>query len=159
MKAIVGVLPWAVVSAVVGGAIWWLLSGEMAAGRWLLAAVLIGHAVVHIFFAVPAPAADDGTEWPFDLAKSWTVHRAGVPSRTIRIAGLALIAIVVAGSALAAMATVGIIVPAAWWPATVAASAVASATLLVLVFAPQLVLGLAIDAVLLWLVVAGAWIP
>ena len=159
MKAVAGVLPWAVVSAVVGGAIWWLLSGEMAAGRWLLAAVLTGHAIVHIFFAVPAPAAENGTEWPFDLAKSWTVTRAGVPPRTVRNVGIALIAIVVAGSALAALATVGIVVPAAWWQATVAASALASATLLVLVFAPQLALGLAIDAVLLWLVVAGAWIP
>jgi hypothetical protein len=159
VKAVAGVLPWAAVSAVVGGVIWWLLSGEIAAGRWLLAAVLIGHAIVHIFFAVPAPAAEGGTEWPFDMAKSWTVIRAGVPPRTVRNVGIALIAIVVAGSALAALATVGIVVPAAWWRATVAVSAVASAALLVLVFAPQLVLGLAIDAVLLWLVVAGVWMP
>ena len=159
MKAVVGVLPWAVVSAVVGGAIWWLLSGEMAAGRWLLAAVLIGHAIVHIFFAVPAPAAEGGAEWPFDMAKSWTVKRAGVAVRTVRTAAIGLIAIVVAGSALAALSSVGIVVPAGWWRATVALSAVASAALLVLVFAPQLVLGLAIDAVLLWLVVAGAWMP
>jgi hypothetical protein len=159
MKAVAGFLPWVVISAVVGGAIWWLLSGEMAAGRWLLAAVLIGHAIVHVFFAVPAPASESATEWPFDLAKSWTVSRAGVSARTVRTVGIALIAIVVAGSAVAAVATVGIVVPAAWWQAAVAVSAVASATLLALVFAPQLVLGLAIDAVLLWLVVAGAWTP
>lgn len=159
MNGVAGVLRWAVVSAVVGGATWWLLSGEVAAGRWLLAAVLIGHAIVHVFFAVPAPAAEAGTDWPFDLAMSWVVTRAGVPPRTIRNVGIALIAVVVAGSSLAALATVGILVPEAWWPATVTVSAVASATLLVLVFAPQLVLGLAIDAVLIWLVVAGAWTP
>lgn len=159
MKGVVGVLPWAVVSAVVGGAIWWLLAGDVAAGRWLLAAVLTGHAIVHIFFAVPAPAAESGTEWPFDMAKSWAVTRAGVPQGTVRIVGIVLIAIVVAGSALAALSTVGVLVPAGWWQATVAVSAIASAALLVLVFAPQLVLGLAIDAVLLWLVVAGVWMP
>jgi hypothetical protein len=159
MKAIAGILPWAVVSAIVGGGVWWLLSGGMDAGRWLLAAVLIGHAIVHVFFAVPAPPAEAGTDWPFDMAKSWTVTRAGVPQRTVRNVGIALVAIVVAGSALAALSTVGIVVPAAWWQAAVAVSAVASAALLVLIFAPQLVLGLAIDAVLLWLVVARAWTP
>jgi hypothetical protein len=108
---------------------------------------------------VPAPAAGRGAGWPFDLANSWAVTRAGVTPRTVRTVAIGLIAIVVTGSALAALSTVGIVVPAAWWQASVAASAVASAALLVLVFAPQLVLGLAIDAALLWLVVGAAWIP
>jgi hypothetical protein len=55
-----GTLPWAVVLAVTGGAIWWLLSRDAVAGRWLLAALLIGHGVVHPLFAVPAPSATDG---------------------------------------------------------------------------------------------------
>jgi hypothetical protein len=60
VKPIGGILPWAVVLAAVGGAIWWLLSREMAAGRWLLAALLIGHGVVHVLFAAPAPTATEG---------------------------------------------------------------------------------------------------
>lgn len=57
------------------------------------------------------------------------------------------------------MFTVGIIVPSGWWPPTVAVSAVTSAILLVLFFEPQLVLGLGMDAVLLWVVVARPWMP
>ena len=43
VKTMTGTLPWAVVVVAIGGAIWWLLSRDMAAGRWLLAALLIGH--------------------------------------------------------------------------------------------------------------------
>jgi len=72
VKTIVGILPWVVVVAAIGGAIWWLLSRDMSAGRWLLAALLIGHGVVHVMFAVPAPAATGGgPDWPFDMARSW----------------------------------------------------------------------------------------
>ena len=45
VKTMTGTLPGAVVLVVIGGAIWWLLSRDMAAGRWLLAALLIGHGV------------------------------------------------------------------------------------------------------------------
>ena len=160
MKAIVGILPWAAVLAVLGGVIWWLLSREMVAGRWVLAAVLIGHGVVHGLFAVPAPATTEGAPvWPFDMARSWLVTGAGADLTVVRVVGVALIVLVVAGFALAALSTVGIVVPAGWWPATVAGSALASALLLVLFFEPQLLLGLGIDAVLLWVVMTRAWAP
>jgi hypothetical protein len=37
VKTIVGILPWAVVVAAIGGAIWWLLSRDMSEGDgcWL----------------------------------------------------------------------------------------------------------------------------
>ena len=160
MKTIVGILPWAVVVAAIGGAIWWLLSRDMAAGRWLLAALLIGHGVVHVMFAVPAPTASGGgPDWPFDMARSWAITGAGLDLTVVRAVGVALIAIVVGGFALAALSTVGVLVPPGWWQATVAVSAVASAVLLVLFFEPQLVLGLGIDAVLLAVVATGAWAP
>jgi hypothetical protein len=159
MKTIIGILPWAVVVVAVGGAIWWLLSREMAAGRWLLAALLIGHGVVHIMFAVPAPAAEAGPDWPFDMARSWVVTGAGLDLNVIRVVGVVLVAIIVGGFALAALSTVGIVVPSGWWQATVAVSAVASAVLLVLFFEPQLVLGLGIDAALLAVVATRTWVP
>jgi hypothetical protein len=160
VKTIVGILPWAVVVAAIGGGIWWLLSRDMSAGRWLLAALLIGHGVVHVMFAVPTPAATGGgADWPFDMARSWAITRAGLDLNVVRAFGVALIAIVVVGFALAALSTVGVLVPAGWWRATVAVSAVASAVLLVLFFEPQLVLGLGIDAVLLAVVATGAWVP
>ncbi len=160
MKTIVGILPWALVVAALGIATWWLLSRDMAAGRWLLAALLIGHGVVHVMFAVPAPAATEGgPDWPFDMAGSWAINGAGLDLNVVRAVGLALIAVVVVGFALAALATVGIVVPSGWWQPTVAVAAIASAVLLVLCFEPQLVLGLGIDAVLLWVVVTNAWVP
>lgn len=160
VKSMVSTLPWAVVLVVAGAAIWWLLSQKMAPGRWLLAALLIGHGVVHILFAVPAPSATDGgAAWPFDMAQSWAVTRAGLDLSLVRVIGSALIAVTVGAFALAALATVGIIVPTGWWQPMIALGAIASAATLVLCFEPQLVLGLGMDAVLLWMVVARAWVP
>ena len=160
VKEIIGILPWAVVLVVLGAAIWWLLSRDMAAGRWLLAGLLIGHGLVHVMFAAPAPAATaGGPEWPFDMARSWSVTGAGLDLGVVRAVGLALVAVVVGAFGLAALSTVGIVVPSSLWPATVAAAAVASAVLLVLFLEPQLVLGLGIDAVLLGVVATRAWAP
>jgi hypothetical protein len=160
VKSIVGVLPWAVALVALGGALWWLLAREMAAGRWLLAALLIGHGLIHLLFLVPAPAAtDSGPKWPFDMGRSWAASRAGLGGSAVRIVGAALIAVVVVGFSLAALSTVGIVIPSGWWQPLVAVSSVASAALLVLCFEPQLVLGLGIDAALLWVVAAGAWLP
>jgi hypothetical protein len=156
----VGLLPWALVVAALGIALWWLLSRDMAAGRWLLAALLIGHGVVHAMFAVPAPAATEGgPDWPFDMARSWAVNSGGLDLNVVRAIGLTLIAVVVVGFALAALATIGIVVPSGWWQPTVAGAALASAVLLIVCLEPQLVLGLGIDAVLLWVVATNAWVP
>lgn len=160
MKTIVGILPWAIVLVVVGGAAGWLLSREMAAGRWLLAALLVGHGLVHLMFAMPAPAATaGGPEWPFDMARSWALSGVGLDVSVVRLVGLALVAVVVTGLALAALSAVGILVPPGWWQATLVVSTLASAILLVTFFDPQLVLGLGIDAGLLWIVTARAWAP
>jgi hypothetical protein len=159
LKTMTGTLPWAVVVVAIGGAIWWLLSRDIEAGRWLVAALLMGHGVVHVLFAAPTPAATDGgAEWPFDMAQSWAVSRAGLDLNVIRGIGAVLIAVTVGALALAALATVGFIVPAEWWQPTIALGATASAAMLVLFFEPQLVLGLGIDAVLLWVVVSRAWV-
>ena len=160
VKTTAGILPWAIVLAATGAAIWWLLSQNMAAGPGLLAAALLGHGAVHVLFAVPATGATDGeADWPFDMAQSWAVTRADLDLTLVRVIGASLIAVTVVAFALAALATVGIIVPSGWWQPTIALGAIASAATLVLFFEPQLVLGLGIDAVLLWVVVTGAWAP
>jgi hypothetical protein len=160
VKTMAGILPWAVVLLVAAVAIWWLLSQDMAAGLWLLAALLIGHGVVHVFFAVPAPSgADGGATWPFDMSQSWAITRVGLDLGLVRVIGAVLIAIVVGAFALAALATVGIVVPSGWWPPMIVLAAIASVATLVLFFDLQLVLGLAIDAALLWVVATRAWAP
>ena len=145
--------------AALGGAIWWLLSRDLAAGPWLLAAVLIGHGIVHLMFAISPATTAGGPEWPFDMAKSWAVTGAGLDLQVVRTVGVALIVIVAGGFALAALSTVGLVVPAGWWQAAVAASATMSIVVLVVFFNPQLVLGIGIDAVLLLAVAAKAWVP
>jgi hypothetical protein len=160
MKAIAGMLPYSVALAVAGGAIWWLLSREMVAGKWLLAGFLVAHGLVHLMFAAPVPAATAGEpEWPFDLARAWPIATAGLDPNLVRVIAAALIAVVVGAYALAGLSTVGILVPSGWWPSLVTAGAVASAAALVFLFNPQLVLGLGIDAVLLWVAVTGVWRP
>lgn len=158
VRTVAGILPWAIVLMVSGGVVWWLLAREMAAGRWFLAALLMGHGLVHLLFVVPTPAATEGgAEWPFDLAQSWAITGIGLDVTVVRTIGLALITVVVVGFSSAALSTVGIIVPSGWWQPIVAVSAVASTILLVLFVEPQLVLGLGIDAVLLWVVAARVW--
>jgi hypothetical protein len=110
-------LPWAVVLAAIGGAIWWLLSRGTATGRLLLAALLLGHGIVHLLFVVPA--SKEGEPWPFDMAKSWAVTGIGLDLGGVRAVGVVLIAIAICAFAVAALSTVGIVVPAGWWRSAV----------------------------------------
>ena len=159
MRGLLGILPWAIVLAIAGAAIWLLLGRNPEIGAWVLAAVLLAHGLVHALYLVPSPdppADGRGPRWPFDLGRSWLVALAG--GRRGRRIAIALVAVVVGTSALAALATAGIL-PAAAWPALVAGAAAASLALLLLAFDPQLVLGLGIDVVLLLVVLTGAWRP
>jgi hypothetical protein len=162
VKTIVGLLPLAAALAGLGAAIWWLLAREMTAGRWLLAAVLVGHGLVHLMFLTPTPAsasAPGATEWPFDMAKSWLATGPGLDLNLVRLIGGVLVAVVILAFALAGLSTVGLVVPSDAWRILVSASAVVSAVLLTLFFNPQLVLGLGIDALLVGVAVAAAWTP
>jgi hypothetical protein len=158
MSSIRGILPWAVVATVAGAGIWWLLGQDSTVGTWLLAAFLAAHGAIHLLFAVPAPE-DASSAWPFDMSRSWTVVRLGVGVDRVRIAGRALIALTMVGFVLAALSTLGLLIPTEWWRLLVATSALLSSALLILCVSRQLVVGLAIDAVLLWVALAGLWLP
>jgi hypothetical protein len=93
------------------------------------------------------------------MARSWAITGAGIDLHVIRAIGVLLIVVVVGGFAMAALSTVGLVVPADWWRAAVVVSSLTSVALLVLFFNPQLVLGIGIDAVLLWAVATRAWAP
>jgi hypothetical protein len=157
MKTVSGVLPWAVVMAAVGGLIWWMIARDMGAGKWLLGGLLFAHGAVHLMFAVPEP--ENGSEWPFNMDRSWLITGGGSDASQIRMVGWVFIAITVAGFLMAALATVGIVVPVEWWRPMVIVASVASGLTLVTFFDPQLILGIGIDAVLVWAAVAGSWSP
>jgi hypothetical protein len=152
MKSISAVLPWLLVVVIATGAIWWMLDREIAAGKWLLGVLLFAHGAVHLLFAMPEP--DAGAEWPFDMGQSWAVTRSGLDPGVVRGIGWALIAVTVVTLVLAALSTVGIVVPQDWWPPTVVAGAVASTATLLLFFNPQLVVGIGINVLLVWVAVA-----
>jgi hypothetical protein len=158
VTALRGALPWAVVAVVAGAVIWWLLDQDSTAGTWLFGAFLAAHGAVHLLFLVPAPQVDSST-WPFDMSRSWTISRMGFAAAPVLVIGRGLIGLTLAGFILAALSTVGLVIPSDWWPPLVAASALASSVLLACFFDSQLVVGLAIDAVLLWVALTGLWLP
>ena len=159
MRTLAGMLPWVIVLAIAGAAIWLLLDRQVLVGTWVLGALIVGHGLVHALYLAPAPdprADGRGPTWPFDLGRSWLVALAG--ARRGRRLAVVLVAAIVAVSFLAALATIGVL-PAAWWPALVVAASVASLVLLLVAFDPQLVLGVVIDIGLLAVVLSGAWAP
>jgi hypothetical protein len=161
LKTLLGILPWAIVLAIGGVAIWFMLDRQMAAGRWLLAGLLLGHGLVHVLYLVPAPAAGsgDGPQWPFDLGRGRLTGSLGLDPGLVRAGAIVVIAVVVLAFALGALATVGILVPVDWWAPLVVVGAIASLVLLVLAFHPQLVLGIGIDVALLVVVLGSLWSP
>lgn len=124
----------------------------------VIALFLAAHGLIHASFLGRPPATAGGPEWPFSLAGSWALTPLGLDAAASRLVGLGLIAVVVAGYLLGAVAYLGIGPEAVFVPAVVVAS-VASLVLLAVFFHPWLVLGLAIDAVLLWAVLGNGWLP
>jgi hypothetical protein len=126
----------------------------------LVAGFLAAHGLVHALYLAPRPPAREGAPaWPFDLAHSWLVSRAGQDVRVVALVGTALAIATVAGFGLSALATAGWIVPVALWPMLVLLSAATSALLLAIFFHRYLLVGFLIDAVLVWAVLVMSWNP
>jgi hypothetical protein len=163
VKTVKAIGPLTVVVALVCAVTWYLLDQDVAIGAWLLAGLLFAHGWVHLMFVFPrpspAPAGTGGADWPFDLGDSWLIGSVGLDSGAARSIGRGLMAVTLGALVLAALATVDVLVPAAWWPGLVSAGAVTSLLLLGLCFSPTLLLGVAIDGALLWLVIAQVWSP
>jgi hypothetical protein len=162
-KTALGLLPFAAGLAVFSLVVWYLVGQGSALATWLVAAFLLAHGLVQLVFLVPQPAstttAAGGIAWPFDMTKSWLITRLTLGPAVVRAIGTALLVVIAGGFTLAALATVGWLVPASWWAPLVVIPSVASIVLLVAFFSPSLILGLVIDAVLLWLALASGWLP
>ncbi|HET8784335.1 MAG TPA: hypothetical protein VFM38_01780 [Candidatus Limnocylindrales bacterium] len=123
----------------------------------IVAAFLFVHGAIHLSYLSPRPPATaTGPAWPFVLGRSWILSRFGVPPGRLRIMGLALSAVTFAAFTLAALAVIGVL-PAGLWLSAVAMGAGSSLALLVLFFHPWLVLGVAIDVLLLVAIFIGDW--
>lgn len=126
---------------------------------WLVALFLAAHALIHASFVSPRPPASaGGPEWPFELARSWLLSPLGLDANATRVVGVVLIVVTLAGFAVAALATLGVLGEGLFAPG-IAVGSVASIALLAAFFHPWLVLGVGIDAVLLYAVLVARWSP
>jgi hypothetical protein len=124
--------------------------------KLLVALFLLGHGLIHASWLSPAPATAGGPQWPFAFADSWLVTHLGLDIGPVRVLGVALVLATIVLLGGAAFATLGWL-PTSWWPAFVVGGSVLSLAVLVLFFHPWLVLGMAIDVVLLWAVLLNGW--
>jgi hypothetical protein len=128
--------------------------------RIVLGLFLLGHALIHSGYLSPVPPRTaGGPEWPFEMSKSWLVTNVGLSADFMRAIGTVLVAITVVVLLAAGLATLRVVVPHEWWQALVLTGAVASLITLALFFHPWLLLGVAIDAILLYLVLINGWDP
>src|SRR5688572_2266446 len=126
----------------------------------LLGLFLVGHALIHASYLSPAPPRTaDGPEWPFEMTTSWMVTGVGLDPALVRALGTALVMTTIVLLVGAGLATVGWLVPSEWWSPLVIGGAVASALTLAIFFHPWIVLGLVIDAALLWATLVAGWSP
>ena len=155
--------PLAIATAVIALAVWLMLINDIALGPWLLALLVFAHGWVHLMFVFPKPAGGGNyagvSEYPFDFGRSWLIRRQGLDAGLVRTIGQGAMILTFVLSLLAALATVAIVVPGAWWPALMIAAAIASSLMLVLFWSPALILGFAINALMVVLVVSGSWSP
>jgi hypothetical protein len=154
--------PLAFAVAVIAVAVWLMLINDVALGPWLLALLVFAHGWVHLMFVFPKPERPDdasGGEYPFDFGRSWLIRRQGLDAGPVRTVGLLVMVVTFTLSLLAALSTVGLLIPAELWAPLMIGAAAASTVTLVLFYSPALVLGFAIDAALVVLVLSGSWSP
>ncbi len=124
-----------------------------------LAALIAGHGLIHLGFVSPRPGPSPGAPpWPFDIERSWLLGAVGIDAGVARTVAWLLVATLVAGYIVAALAAIPVLPAALFAPAAVVGS-IASLLVLLVFFHPWLVIGIAIDAILLWAVMVGHWAP
>lgn len=128
--------------------------------RIVFALFIVAHGLIHASYVAPRPAPTaGGPAWPFELGRSWLLSPLGVTESVLRPLGIGLAILAVAAFALAGLATLGIVLPVGAWQPLVVGGAIASLALLGLFFHPWLVLGIAIDLVLVGVIWRADWTP
>lgn len=126
--------------------------------RVLFGLFLVAHGLVHTGFVTRAPAPTPGApEWPFAMSRSWLITGVGLDEGAVRWIGAALVVITVVAFVASGFAWFGFVLPEAWWTALVVVGSAASIALLAGFFHPWLVVGFAIDLVLIYLATGAGW--
>ncbi len=127
--------------------------------KFLLAAFLAAHGLIHLSYLSPAPPRTaGGPEWPFDVTHSWLVTAIGMDAAAMRPLATALVIVTTVALLGAAAVAMGWLSSTLWLPLLVAGT-IGSLVTLAIFFHPWLVLGIAIDLVLLWATLVGGWAP
>jgi len=125
----------------------------------IVAIFLAAHALIHTGFVSARPAPTPGAPpWPFDLGHSWALGSLGVDEPVTRVIGTGLLVVLMLAYAVAALAVLGVVPTGLFVPA-IAIGSVASLAMLGVFFHPWLLIGIAIDLVLLWATLVGGWRP
>jgi hypothetical protein len=124
-------------------------------GKFALGFFLAVHGLIHLGYLTP----NTDPKYPFNLGNSWIITHIGLNEPSVRFIGHVLIAVTVIGFACAGLAATGIIIPQNWWlPITIVAS-ITSLLVLLLFWHTWLILGVAIDVVLLVALLWLGWQP
>lgn len=127
--------------------------------KTIVAIFLILHGLVHGILALtPNPDAPEAIFADF-FSRSWLLSRLGLSESAGKPIALVLAAIATIGFIATGLALLDIIVPFDWWRTLVAVSAVISLLLLVLFWHRYLIVGIAIDVVILAAVMLTNWTP
>lgn len=122
--------------------------------RILFGLFLVAHGLIHASYLAPAPS-DAGSSWPFNLDRPVLLGALGQPALQVVGVGLALIALV--GLVAGGVGWLGLSGANGWWAPVAIAGSVASLLLLALFFHPWIVLGIAIDLILIWALGVARW--
>ncbi len=108
---------------------------------------LIAHGLIHGLYLAPKP--DDPT-YPFDFSKGWFMT-AGATGRSV---GMALAVIALVGFVLGGLGLLGTLGLGSLWKVSVGVGIMSSCLLMILFWHPWLMVGLAINIILIYIFVA-----
>lgn len=129
----------------------WLLIERRRAMNILIGLFLIAHGLIHASYLTPKP---NDPNYPFSFTKSWLANILGSASVPV---GTTLALLVVGCFALAGLGILGVPGLDGSWKLFTSMGAVLSSLLLILFWHPWLVLGLVINAVLLYGIYQLKW--
>ena len=125
----------------------------------IVALFLLLHGLVHgILAMVPDPNTPDATFATF-FSRSWLLAGLGLSKSAGRVIAIILAAAATIGFIAAGLALLDILVPFDWWRSLAIASTAASLLLLVIFWNLYLIVGVAIDVVILVTVIFTDWTP
>ena len=125
----------------------------------IVAIFLILHGLVHAILAMaPSPGSPEAVFATF-FSRSWLLSGLGLSDSAGKPMAIVLAAIATIGFIAAGLALLDILVPFDWWRTLAIASAVVSLLLLIIFWNLYLIVGVAIDVVILATLIFTDWMP